>query len=487
MKLIDLLSNIKYNLISESDLNTDIKGISMDSRQDNKSGLFVAVKGVNSDGHKYINKAIGAGNVCIVLQDIPEVLQPNIIYIQVDDTSKALGEIAANWYQHPSKSLKLVGVTGTNGKTTVVTLLYKYFMQSDCKAGLISTVENKIGDTTIPSTHTTPDSITLNKLLRQMVDSHCEYVFMEVSSHAMHQNRVYGLHFSGAVFTNLTHDHLDYHKTFAEYIKAKKSFFDSLPETAFAVSNIDDKNGTVVLQNTKAKKYYYSLTSPAEFKGKIIEQSLLGMQMEINNIDFWTRLVGGFNAYNLLAVYATLINLGLNKDEVVLGVSSLTGAPGRFEMVRGKDDIVAIIDYAHTPDALKNVIDTINDVRTLNEKLIVVFGCGGDRDHDKRLVMGDIASSLADKIIITSDNPRSEEPQSIINEILKGVSAKNRDKCLTLVNRREAIQTAVHLANKGDVILIAGKGHEKYQEVNGVRNPFDDKVEVENCLTKNNL
>jgi UDP-N-acetylmuramoyl-L-alanyl-D-glutamate--2,6-diaminopimelate ligase len=405
---------------------------------------------------------------------LPDSFADNVTYIQVDDPSEAIGIIASNYYDRPSHNLILVGITGTNGKTTTATLLFNLFFALGYKAGLISTIQNKIAGKIIAATHTTPDAINLNQLLKEMIDAGCDYAFMEVSSHAIDQKRIAGLQFSGAVFTNLSHDHLDYHKTFKEYLTAKKKLFDSLPETAFALSNIDDKNGKVMLQNTKAKKYNYSLKALADFKGRIIESSFEGLQLQINGQEFYSLLTGEFNAYNLLATYGTAILLGQEAENALTTLSSIQATEGRFQMLRSATGITAFIDYAHTPDALENVLKTINSIRTKNESLITVIGAGGDRDKDKRPKMARIASILSEMVILTSDNPRSEDPDQIIIDMKTGIDPAKSHKTLTITNREEAIKAAVNLAKPGDILLVAGKGHEKYQEIKGERFPFDD-------------
>lgn len=456
-----------------------ITSITFDSRTVGKSSLFIAVRGTQVDGHHYIDKAISCGAIAIVCEEIPKKHLNTVTYIRVQNSAKALGHIAANFYDHPSKQLKLIGVTGTNGKTTIATLLYDLLSLMGYKCGLFSTVVNKIGTETIPSTHTTPDAIQLNKLLQQMVNEGCEYCFMEVSSHAVVQERITGLSFTGGIFTNLTHDHLDFHKTFKEYLEAKKRFFDELPQTAFALTNKDDKNGLVMTQNTKAQKKTYALKSPADFKVKLIESHFSGMLLNMDNNEIWTKLIGHFNAYNLLAIYGCARLLNLDKLEVLTAISELHAVDGRFQYIRSTTNISGIVDYAHTPDALKNVLDTIKEIRTGNEQLITVIGCGGDRDRTKRPLMAKIACQLSDKVILTSDNPRSEEPEAIIKEMSEGVEPQHFKKVLSITDRKEAIKTACTFAEAGDIILIAGKGHEKYQEIKGKRYPFDDVKVVE--------
>ncbi len=452
-----------------------IRGITMDSSLVKKGFIFVAIEGSRVDGHRFINDAVKRGAVAVVCLRFPKKTDRELTFIKVRNTAKALGVMASNFYDNPSVQLKLVGVTGTNGKTTVVTLLHKLFMGMGYKTGMLSTIVNKINNKKIKATHTTADAVSINTILRQMLEEGCDYVFMEVSSHALVQQRIAGLNFAGGVFTNITHDHLDYHKTFAGYLQAKKLFFDGLPKQAFALSNTDDKNGQVILQNTKARKTTYALKNVADFKGKVIENNFNGLQMEIDGNEFYSLLVGYFNAYNLLAVYAVARLFEMPSGEILTELSKTTGVEGRFDIVRSAEDIIAIIDYAHTPDALKNVLQTINEIRTGNEQLITVVGAGGDRDKSKRSEMADIASELSTKLILTSDNPRSEEPEAIIVDMKQGVAVVNRKKTLSITNRKEAITAAYHLAQPGDILLIAGKGHEKYQEAKGVCHHFDDK------------
>ena len=459
-----------------------IMSITFDSRKIEKDSLFVAVKGSLSDGHKYIDDTISKGAIAILCEEIPENLNEKITYIKVKDTTAALGVVASNFYGNPSESLKLVGVTGTNGKTTTVTLLFNLFKKLGYKVGLLSTVKNQINNDVIPATHTTPDAIQLNALLRQMVDKGCTHCFMEVSSHAVVQNRIAGIHFQGGVFSNITHDHLDYHKTFEEYIKAKKKFFDMLGSDAFALTNKDDANGDVMLQNTKATKKTYSLRSMADFKCKVVENQFSGLLLNIDNNEVWTKLIGSFNAYNLLAVYATAVLLKEDKTNVLTTLSSLSSVEGRFQYVRTDNGIIGIVDYAHTPDALLNVLKTIADIRSGNEQVITVVGCGGDRDAAKRPVMAKIACELSNKVILTSDNPRSEDPEAIIKEMQSGVDAVNNKKTISITDRSEAIKTACSYAKQGDIILVAGKGHEKYQEIKGVKHDFDDMIVLQENL-----
>ncbi len=455
--------------------NVAISSVCFDSRKIQNYSLFIATKGEQVDGHQFINTAIDAGAIAIVCQHLPLIKKENIVYIRVKDSTVALGNIASNFYDNPSSKLKLVGITGTNGKTTTATLLYTLFRSMGKKVGLLSTVRNKIIDETIEATHTTPDAIQLNSLLSRMVKEECTHCFMEVSSHAVVQHRITGIDFIGGVFCNITHDHLDYHKTFDEYIKAKKGFFDMLSEDAFALINKDDKHGMVMLQNTRASKNTFALKSLADYTAKIIENHFAGLHLNIDGQEIWSKLVGEFNAYNLLGIYATARLLGEDKFAVLTHLSSLNSVEGRFDCVRTSNNITGIVDYAHTPDALKNVLKTINDIRTGNEKIISIVGCGGNRDAAKRPIMAQLACELSDRVILTSDNPRNEKPEDILREMEKGVTASNYKKMLTIVDRREAIKAACSFAEPGDIILLAGKGHEKYQEINGVKYPFDDK------------
>jgi UDP-N-acetylmuramoyl-L-alanyl-D-glutamate--2,6-diaminopimelate ligase len=455
--------------------NRVVASLEFDSRRVENDAVFFAIKGTLADGHKYIDQTIKAGAIVVVCEELPETLQPAITYIQVENAHVALGIMAANFYGNPSSKLKLVGITGTNGKTTIATLLFKLFTELGYAVGLISTVENQIKETVIPATHTTPNPLALNLLLKQMVDAGCVYCFMEVSSHAVVQHRIEGLNFFGGVFSNITHDHLDFHKTFDNYIKAKKAFFDGLPKTAFALTNADDKNGMVMLQNTRASKKSYALKQMADFKAKIIESSFSGLNLEMDQIEVIFKLVGTFNAYNLLAVYGTAILLGEDKMDVLTILSELTGAEGRFDYVANAQKIIGIVDYAHTPDAVQNVLSTIANIRKGTEQVITVIGCGGDRDTTKRPIMAQVACDWSDKVILTSDNPRTEDPNAILRDMEAGVSPTNKRKTLTITDRKEAIKTACHLAKPGDIILIAGKGHEKYQEIQGMRHHFDDK------------
>ena len=479
MLLSDILYKVNIRSVTGS-TGVEINDIQIDSRKIKQGNLFVAVKGTTADGHQFIEKAIENGATVIVYEDSGLTSHDSrLTYVQAENSAAAAAKMANNFFGRPSEKIKLVGVTGTNGKTTIATLLYKLFTRLGYKCGLLSTIENQIGEKVVPATHTTPDAISLNQLLRQMVEEGCSHVFMETSSHAIHQHRVTGLQYAGGIFSNITHDHLDYHKTFDEYIRVKKSFFDSLPSSAFAISNTDDKRGTVMLQNTNAKKYYYSLKTVADFKGKVLDNSLSGLMMTVNDVEVHFRLIGEFNAYNLLAVYGAAICLGEDKLEVLRCLSELTGAEGRFDfMVSAKDKVIAIVDYAHTPDALLNVLATIKKLKKGFEQVITVVGCGGDRDKKKRPVMAAAACEHSDKTIFTSDNPRSEDPERIIKDMEEGLPVAYKRKYISIVDRREAIKTAINLAKPGDIILIAGKGHEKYQEIKGVRNHFDDKEEV---------
>ena len=483
MKVLkDILYGVKINqVVGNTDLAVD--ALYLSSLEVKTNGVFIAVKGFSTDGHKYIASAIENGAVAIVCEVLPSEIDENVVYVVVEDSSIALAVLANNFYDNPSSNIQLIGVTGTNGKTSVATLLFKLYTKLGYKVGLLSTVENKIGDEIIPATHTTPNAIALNELLAKMVDEGCDYAFMEASSHAIHQRRTYGLDFDGAIFTNLSHDHLDYHNSFKEYLNAKKMLFDELPKHAFALVNADEKNGLVMQQNTKAKKYSYALKSDADFTIKILETDFSGMMVSIDGTEIHTKLIGDFNAYNLLSVYATAMLLDADKQEVLVALSTLVGAEGRFEYTVSKEqNIVAIVDYAHTPDALKNVLETINKIKKGNEQVITVVGCGGDRDATKRPVMAAIALKMSDKAILTSDNPRTEKPEAIIEDMQAGVEIINRRKVLSITDRAEAIRTACMLANENDIILIAGKGHEKYQDVMGVKNDFDDKEKVKSAF-----
>ena len=480
-RLSELLQNIKTLSICGNTA-IDISFLCFDSRFSDDKCLYIAQKGTKSDGHDFINQSIEKGAIAVVCEVLPKNLNERVVYVQVSDSAQALGLLSSAYYGHPSDQLQLVGVTGTNGKTTTVTLLYNLFRMMNIPCGLLSTVENKINNRVIPSTHTTPDSIALNKLLAEMVEEGCEYCFMEVSSHAVVQQRIAGLTFTGGIFSNLTHDHIDYHKSFEAYLKAKKSFFDSLNSFAFALTNIDDKNGQVMLQNTKARKYTYSLKTLADYKCKILENSFEGLHLNINENDVWFKLVGEFNAYNIMAIYATSLLLGFDSLEILEKMSGLNPAEGRFEYLNNPKEVAAIIDYAHTPDALKNVLATIHEIRTGAERIITVVGCGGNRDVEKRPIMAAIAHEMSDITILTSDNPRYEDPAEIIEQMKKGLPLHSSKKVLVIENRHEAIKTACLLANKGDVLLVAGKGHEKYQEIKGVKTHFDDKEELIKAL-----
>ena len=480
-ELKDILYKVTINAVVGS-TSVKVSAIDFDSRKISKNDVFVAIKGSVADGHKFIDVAINNGAVAIICEELPINLQDGITYIQVESASQALAFMASNYYENPSENLKLVGVTGTNGKTTVATLLYQLFKKAGYKVGLLSTVKIMVDDKEYKATHTTPDSLTINKFLSLMNDEGVEFCFMEVSSHGIHQNRTEGLKFEGGIFTNLSHDHLDYHDTFAEYRDVKKSFFDNLPKDAFALVNIDDKNGLVMLQNTKARKITYALKTYADYKAQILENQLGGLLLKVNESEVWTRLIGNFNAYNILAIYATAELLGLEKVENLRLISELESVSGRFQYLISDEKITAIVDYAHTPDALQNVLETINSIRTKNEELITVVGCGGDRDKTKRPKMGHIASALSTKVIFTSDNPRSEVPETIIEEIEKGVEPQNFKKIVSIVDRRQAIKTACQLAQPNDIILIAGKGHETYQEIKGERFDFDDYKIVKEFL-----
>lgn len=474
-KLRDILYGVSLKQVSGS-TDLEVSGICFDSRKAEPGVLFVAVQGTVSDGHQFIEQVIAQGATAIVCQTLPSRLHENVNYFEVENSAKALGIIAANYFEHPSSKLKLVGVTGTNGKTTVATLLFQLFKDLGYKTGLLSTVQNQISDLVIPATHTTPDPIALNSLLNDMVDSGCDYCFMEVSSHALAQHRIEGLSFAGGVFTNLTHDHLDFHETFDSYLKAKKTFFDRLDNKAFALTNIDDKNGMVMLQNTRAYKKTYGLKNIADYTAKIIENHFSGLLLNIDGEEVWFKMVGSFNAYNLLAVYATALLLDQDRTKVLTSLSRLSGAEGRFDYMVSPAGIIGIVDYAHTPDAVQNVLSTIQDIRKGTEQVITVIGCGGDRDKAKRPLMAQVACDWSSKVILTSDNPRSESPEQIIRDMESGVMPQNKKKTLSITDRKEAIRTACHLAKPGDIILVAGKGHEKYQDIGGVKLPFDDKM-----------
>jgi UDP-N-acetylmuramoyl-L-alanyl-D-glutamate--2,6-diaminopimelate ligase len=474
--LQEILYKVNIRSIT-SKLDIPVLSIQTDSRKPVEGGAFIALKGTHADGHQYINEVIRKGAVAIICEIMPTSLEAGVCYVEVENSAAAAGIMAHNFYGQPSEKLKLVGVTGTNGKTTIVTLLYKLFSALGYKAGLLSTVQNQIGDMVMPATHTTPDPISLNALLQDMVKAGCTHAFMETSSHAIDQHRIAGLKYSGAIFTNITHDHLDYHKNFEEYIRVKKSFFDGLPSSAFAVSNADDKRGSVMLQNTNAKKYLYSLKTMADFKGKILENNLTGLVMSIDDQEVHFRLIGEFNAYNLLAVYGSAICLGEEKRELLRCLSVLTGAEGRFDYIlSGREKLMGIIDYAHTPDALVNVLTTVQKLRKGPEQIITVVGCGGDRDKTKRPIMGEVACKYSDHVVFTSDNPRSEDAAQIIRDMEVGLNTAARRKYISIVDRKEAIKAAVNMAKPADILLVAGKGHEKYQEIKGTKYPFDDKA-----------
>jgi len=460
----------------------ELSDIAFDSRKIKESSLFVAIKGTQSDGHSYIQQTIEAGATVIVLEDMPADLDNKVTYVQVDDSNIALGILAANFYDNPSEKIKLVGVTGTNGKTTIVSLLSQLFGMLNIKVGMLSTIQNKIIDTIIPSTHTTPDCLQINYLLNEMIKQGCEYCFMEASSHAIAQGRISGLNFAGGVFTNLTKDHLDYHNTFAKYRDVKKSFFDALPKTAFALSNKDDKNGMKMLEGTKAKKQTYSLKSISDYKCRVLENQFEGMLLNINKADVWVKLIGDFNAYNILSVYAVATLFDFEDYQALTALSMLIPVEGRFQYLQSEEKITAIVDYAHTDDALKNVISTINSIRKNAEELITVLGCGGDRDKTKRPLMAAVACNLSNQVILTADNPRSENPDTIIKDMMEGLNPIQKKKVLVITDRRQAIKTACRLANANDIVLVAGKGHEKYQEINGEKLPFDDLEELKQSL-----
>lgn len=479
MKLKDILKGIECRLQGPAEV--EVKDLQFDSRKVTAGTLFVAQVGTKVDGHDFIARAVASGAVAVLCQRIPEEASDGVTYIVVDNSDRALGEAAANYYGHPSRQLKLVGITGTNGKTTTVTLLHRMFRLAGNHVGLISTIVNKIDEEEIPTGHTTPDALELNRLLSRMVQAGCRFCFMEVSSHSVVQQRIAGLEFSGAIFSNITHDHLDFHKTMANYIAAKKGFFDALPPSAWALTNVDDRNGRVMVQNTRAEVHTYGLNHLGDFHCRVLEEGFEGMHLNVNGNELWSRLVGRFNAYNLLAIYGAAVLSGIEPAEAVRLLTLLEPAPGRFQYVSGKG-ITAIVDYAHTPDALENVIGTINDIRRKNQQLITVVGCGGDRDKTKRPEMAQIASKGSDKLVLTSDNPRSENPESILDDMEAGLSPEQLCHTVRITDRRQAIRTACMMAREGDIILIAGKGHEKYQEVNGVRSHFDDVEEVEREL-----
>lgn len=474
-QLSDILYKVQLVAVN-GDTSRMVSDVQIDSRKVQKGSLFIAVKGAVVDGHQFIQKAIGQGAAGIVCEKMPAEKDPDVTYVQTKDSAEAAGILAHNFHGQPSRRIRLIGITGTNGKTTIATLLYNLFNTLGYKCGLISTVENLIAGKVIPATHTTPDAISLNVLLKQMVDEGCSHAFMEVSSHAVHQKRIAGLEFTGAVFTNITHDHLDYHGSFDEYIKAKKGFFDNLPASSFAITNADDKRGMVMLQNTAAKKYSYSLRTMADFKGKVLENSLAGLQMMVNDQEVHFRMIGEFNAYNLLATYGAAICLGEDRQMILQALSNSMGAEGRFDyIISQKEKIIGIVDYAHTPDALLNVLAAIKKLKNGNEQVITVVGCGGDRDKAKRPVMGEVACAHSNKVIFTSDNPRSEDPLAILADMETGLNSAARRKFVSIADRKQAIKTAINMAQPEDILLIAGKGHEKYQEINGVKYHFDDK------------
>ena len=482
---MNILKDILYKVTIEAvhgSTDLPIEKIEFDSRKVSKNDVFVAIKGSLSDGHQFIDKAISLGASVVVCEDLPATLLENITYVQVQNSNQALSFLASNFYNNPSQKLKLIGITGTNGKTTIASLLYQMFKKAGYKVGLLSTVKIMVDEVEYKATHTTPDSLTINQYLDEMVEVGCEFCFMEVSSHGIHQKRTESLHFEGGVFTNLSHDHLDYHDTFAEYRDVKKSFFDTLPKSAFAITNVDDKNGVVMLQNTVARKRTYALKTYADFKAQVLENQLSGLVLKINNDEVWTKLIGSFNAYNLLAIYGVALELGIENNEALRLLSELESVSGRFQFIISESKITAIVDYAHTPDALENVLKTIEDIRTKNEQLITIVGCGGDRDKTKRPIMANIAATLSDKAIFTADNPRTENPQMIIEEMETGVEGQNFKKTISILDRKQAIKTACQMANPGDIILIAGKGHEAYQEINGVRHDFDDMQIVQELL-----
>ncbi len=481
MKVAELLHRIS-TLNTLGSLENEVSEIVFDSRKVTFGSLYVAIKGTLTDGHQYINASIEKGANTIVCEELPNDINENITYIQVKNSQQTLGHLASNFYGNPSEKINLIGITGTNGKTSASTVLFEMFTHLGFKVALISTVENKIGDRIIPSTHTTPDIVTINQLLSDAIDEGCDYAFMEVSSIGIHQNRIEGLHFKIAGFTNITHDHLDYHHTFDEYIKAKKRFFDELPLTSIAITNIDDKNGLIMLQNSKAKKKTYAQKTIADYHGKMLEIDFNGMLLNFNGKEFWTTLTGKFNIYNLLLAYGIASELGFESEDILQAISKLHRVKGRFETIKSPSGIIFIVDYAHTPDALENILDSINEIRTKNERIITVFGCGGDRDHAKRPEMGDIATKKSTLAIITSDNPRTEDLNNIIKEIEAGVAPQNYSKYTSIPDRKEAIKMAIKFAEPKDIILIAGKGHETYQEINGVKHHFDDKEVIQELL-----
>lgn len=478
MLLNELVSKLEYKSLL-GNIDVSITGLNFDSRAVKKGNLFIAISGVHVDGHNFIESSINNGCVAVVCEVLPRNILEGICYIQVKDSSVALGVLSSIYYENPSSKINIVGVTGTNGKTTIATLLYELYREAGYKVGLLSTVANFINEKELKSTHTTPDVLSINKLLKEMIDCGCEYCFMEVSSHAIDQNRVSNICFKGGIFTNITHDHLDYHKTFAEYIKVKKKFFDNLPNGSFSITNIDDKNGLIMLQNTHAEKKTYSIRSIADYKARVIESHFTGMLMEINGREVWTSLIGAYNASNILAVYGAAESLGMSAYDILKYISGLKPVAGRLETVLSKDGIMGIVDYAHTPDALKNVLENITNLKKSSQSIISVVGAGGERDKAKRPEMAKIAAIYSDKLILTSDNPRSENPSDIIEDMKNGLSKDALSKTISIIDRKEAIRTSILLANKGDIVLVAGKGHENYQEINGVRIHFDDKEIIE--------
>ena len=485
IKLSDLLFGVSIKSVVGDITSVMVNKVEFDSRKVSDSDLFIAIKGVNVDGHSFIDLSVADGAKSVIVEEIPEKINKEICYVQVDCSSSSMSVVSSNYYDNPSSKIKLVGVTGTNGKTTIVTLLHQLFSELGYPTGMLSTIENKIGTRSVESTHTTGDSLQINKLLSEMVLAGCEYCFMEVSSHAINQNRVSSLVFEGGIFTNITHEHIDYHKDFKEYISVKKRFFNNLKTSAFALTNKDDKNGNVMISNTKAKKITYSLKSMADYKCKVLESRLDGMLLNIQNHEIWVKIIGEFNAYNLLAIYSTSVELGLDKDRVLERISILNPAEGRFHTIRNSENITGIVDYMHTPDAYENVLSTINSIRTNTEKLIVVFGCGGDRDAEKRPKMTAIACNMSDQVIITADNPRTEKIEDIISDMTVKLDTVQKKKVLVITDRSQAIKTACTLASEGDIVLLAGKGHEKYQEIEGVKHYFDDVEELVESLNIN--
>ena len=485
VKLSDLLFGVSIKSVIGDITSVMVEKIEFDSRKVSDSDLFIAIKGVNVDGHSFIDLSVKNGAKSVIVEEIPEKINEEICYVQVDCSSFSMSVVSSNYYDNPSSKIKIVGVTGTNGKTTIVTLLHQLFSDLGYPTGMLSTIENKIGTKSVKSTHTTGDSLQINKLLSEMVLAGCEYCFMEVSSHAIHQNRISSLIFEGGVFTNITHEHLDYHKDFKEYISVKKRFFNTLKNSAFALTNKDDKNGNIMISNTKAKKITYSLKSMADYKCKVIESRLDGMLLNIQNHEIWVKIIGEFNAYNLLAIYSTSVELGLDKDQLLERISVLNPAEGRFHTIRNSENITGIVDYMHTPDAYENVLSTINSIRKNTEKLIMVFGCGGNRDAEKRPKMTAIACNMSDQVIITADNPRTEKIEEIISDMTAQLDPVQKKKVLVITDRSQAIKTACTLASEGDIVLLAGKGHEKYQEIEGVKHYFDDVEELVESLNIN--